>query len=361
MGIPQGSILSTLLCSFYLANLEVNELFPLLNIKVADPSTLQFHFRHSKRGGVGPDANASANINPFLAASGGEGEEEGDGDWGGTGRSFSGGSKSIPQPRSRGHARSTLVRFVDDYLFLTTSEEEARAFLSAMQKGFPGYNCRINGKKTACNFSLVHGEGGAGGRNLFVDEAGASWLRWCGMLINAETCEVEYDYSRFEGTTLLRDSISVPRLPGRTLKSKLCFALVHRCSNPLLFDTVINSRPTVSKNIYLCFHHCALKLECLLAGTQYDLPVVAEAIEGALLVVARKYAGAIKAQKDQMMAPSYGGYRNRHVKAIAPSHIRALGIRAFIQVLRKKPAKVNGLAERLQLMLKSEQGGQALL
>ena len=96
-----------------------------------------------------------------------------------------------------------------------------------------------------------------------------------------------------------------------------------------------------------------MRLECLLAGTQYDLPVIEEAIEGALWVVTRKYAAAIKAQKEQMQAPSYGGYRNRHVRKIPPNQIRALGIKAFLNVLERRRQGKDKVVERLQRMLKS--------
>lgn len=47
---------------------------------------------------------------------------------------------------------SMLFRYVDDFLFLSTSRCEADNFLDVMLKGFPEYGVDINPHKTICNF-----------------------------------------------------------------------------------------------------------------------------------------------------------------------------------------------------------------
>lgn len=47
---------------------------------------------------------------------------------------------------------SMLFRYVDDFLFLSTSRSEAENFLAVMLKGFPDYGVNINPRKTICNF-----------------------------------------------------------------------------------------------------------------------------------------------------------------------------------------------------------------
>ncbi|QRW13350.1 telomerase reverse transcriptase [Ceratobasidium sp. AG-Ba] len=80
VGIPQGSILSTLLCAIFYGNLEQTE--------------LKFTQDHE----------------------------------------------------------NVLLRFVDDYLFITTSVKVARHFLQVMHKGHPEYGCEVAEEKTVTNF-----------------------------------------------------------------------------------------------------------------------------------------------------------------------------------------------------------------
>lgn len=44
------------------------------------------------------------------------------------------------------------MRLIDDYLFVTTSLEKARAFLDMMDQGHPEYGCFIAKDKTMTNF-----------------------------------------------------------------------------------------------------------------------------------------------------------------------------------------------------------------
>nr|CAD7259469.1 unnamed protein product [Timema shepardi] len=80
----------------------------------------------------------------------------------------------------------TLVRIVDDYLFVTRDKQRAERFLNRMTEGFPKFNCNINKRKTQVNFSV--------GDSLSVDK-----ITFCGHVIDTCTLEVTGDYKRYKG------------------------------------------------------------------------------------------------------------------------------------------------------------------
>lgn len=91
VGIPQGSSLSTLLCSFFYAEMGARD--------------------------------------AFLSTLGSE----------------NAGAKQ----------RSLLMRYTDDFLLVTTSKKTAKKFYEVMRKGHPDYGCFISAEKTLTNFDLI--------------------------------------------------------------------------------------------------------------------------------------------------------------------------------------------------------------
>eukprot|EP00955_Chlamydomonas_euryale_P009088 97304-Chlamydomonas_euryale.AAC.1 len=146
-----------------------------------------------------------------------------------------------------------MMRLVDDFLFVTTSRAAAEAVVGRMHNGFPEYGLSINPQKTQLNFDMtlpgaaatnMHAADGgaepeprprqcaspaatapAAGRllrNVWVDGAGRAFVRWCGLLLNACTMEVQADYTRYCGQHVAT-SLSVPltQQPGAQLVMKM--------------------------------------------------------------------------------------------------------------------------------------------
>lgn len=105
-GIAQGSILSTLLCNLYYAQLEEEQLRPAIfdNLNTADGSCIH----------------------------------------------------------------SLLQRYTDDFLLITTDRVQAETFLSLMNEGFPEYGCSINRIKTQLNFSPMGRNGNIAASRWFT-------------------------------------------------------------------------------------------------------------------------------------------------------------------------------------------------
>lgn len=155
VGIPQGSILSSLLCSLYFGHLERNVIFPFLE-KTCESASKDISRRHICR-------NVS--------------EQEGRED------------KFDSSPDY------LLLRFIDDFLFISTSKKQAASFFSRLQRGFRNYNCFMNDDKFSVNFDIGHTSGIPSNR-IYVGEDHISFLRWSGLLINCRTLEVQADYTK---------------------------------------------------------------------------------------------------------------------------------------------------------------------
>ena len=149
VGIPQGSIVSSLLCSFYYGHLERNLIIPYLE-KAGEAAAKDISRRH-----ISNDVSAE--------------ESSGDG--------------------------YILLRFVDDFLLISTSKKLAASFFSRLQRGFHSYNCYMNDDKFSINFDIGDLAGIPSSR-VYVGEDGISFIRWSGLLINCFTLEVQADYSK---------------------------------------------------------------------------------------------------------------------------------------------------------------------
>lgn len=87
-----------------------------------------------------------------------------------------------------------LLRFVDDYLFVAPTRCQAERLARRLCQGFPESGVAVNPAKTKANFHVqgAGGEGcGAWGQNLYVGADGARWVRWCGLMVNVRTLEVQ--------------------------------------------------------------------------------------------------------------------------------------------------------------------------
>lgn len=241
-GIPQGHRLSSLLCCFYYGHLERTLIYPFLEEASKDVSS-----KECSR------------------------EEE----------------LIIPTSYK-------LLRFIDDYLFVSTSRDQASSFYHRLKHGFKDYNCFMNETKFCINFEDKE-EHRCSSNRMFVGDNGVPFVRWTGLLINSRTFEVQVDYTRsasspvcflhkytclalfpqllfiilpqIHGNRYLSGHISSTfsvawqNKPVRNLRQKLCYFLVPKC-HPILFDSNINSGEIVRLNIYQIFLLAAMKFHC---------------------------------------------------------------------------------------------------
>ena len=96
------------------------------------------------------------------------------------------------------HRKKLLIRFVDDFLLITTKRTIAVQFLRDMFSGFPDYGCAINEPKTMVNFSMLAAELDAG-KAATIGRCPDSEFPWCGLLIDTDSLEVAADFSKYFG------------------------------------------------------------------------------------------------------------------------------------------------------------------
>ncbi|XP_074309417.1 telomerase reverse transcriptase isoform X3 [Silene latifolia] len=296
VGIPQGSVLSTLLCTLYYGHMENNVIVPYLAKGANDVAG------HSDSGRVALEAMPDASF-------------------------------SFP--------KSMLLRFVDDYLFISTSKEQAVTFFSRLRRGFHEYNCYMNQEKFCTNFdysSLQHGS-----KRMLVGSDGVCFLQWSGLLINSCNLEVQGDYSRYLNDHLSSTlTVNWQRNPGRKLKRKLCAYMRPKC-HPIFFDATINSPATIKLNVYQAFLLCAMKFHCYVRelSTWCNLHprTYLTSIEGSLRYMQ-------KLMKRRMFKVK------STVLLVSKQEIQWLGLTAYIRVLNRKKSRHKELLSLLRPKLK---------
>ena len=226
IGIPQGSSLSTLLCSYYFAKMEREKLSHLKLLSGDESSTIP-------------------------------------------------GTKTL------------LLRYTDDFLLITASKSTAVAFFDAMNQGFKEYGCSISPAKSLCNFDLpirdtstLSFSGGYVPRlSVQVDDQQEEAFPWCGFLVRTGSLAVMHDLDRYRGihiadtlTIEYGSSYSSSRgvrratRPGQAMQAKLLASIKSRC-HVIFADSTLHdvssaeeSGETVRLNIYQACIIAALKL-----------------------------------------------------------------------------------------------------
>jgi len=96
-------------------------------------------------------------------------------------------------------------------------------------------------------------------KNCCVNQRGVQYFPWCGMLFNTETCAVQVDYSRFAGAKAI-DSLTIDRIEheGIQFERTMKTFVRPRCQN-IFFDPIINSAQDIKMNFYLAILFCAIK------------------------------------------------------------------------------------------------------
>jgi hypothetical protein len=222
-GIPQGSTLSSLLCSLYFANLETSHL-------------AQF---------VGHNGN-----------------------------------ESDSSPKSQSDA-SILLRWIDDFLYITTDYNKALDFFNLMHGGFKDFGTRCNPEKSVVNFDLIFKGltiSNVSSQPIFQttqldEEEEASVLEpldtlvWCGWVINTKSFEFRRSIpSRVIASQIITNHITDH--PGSSISEK-SHASIRNGAHLLLFDAHFNTRSTILENVFDLCAWTAIRLVAIENGSHF--------------------------------------------------------------------------------------------
>ncbi len=215
-GIPQGSVLSSLLCNLYYGYLET-----ILFSGKKDKEELDVEEE---------DTNSCSND---------EAEDP------------------------LGLLKHTMIiRLVDDYLIVSTKQSCVEYFLNTVMSMYPHYGGFINALKTKTNFpttiSLQTGEKMKIVPTLVHRGDGNIFLPWCGYLLNVKSLEVSPDATRILNRPLTH-SISIDcQQMGNNLKRMIKAFFRMKC-HAILLDSSINRKTTIIKNLYELYLLAALR------------------------------------------------------------------------------------------------------
>jgi len=239
---------------------------------------------------------------------------------------------------------STVCRWMDDMLIVTTDKQQALAFLSACKQGFATHGCSLNDAKTLSNFD--HEDEVQ--KKTFVNADGRNYIPWCGLLIDCVTLEIMVDYSRYAGE-YVRDSMNLPlgRKVWTRLPERICGFIKPKCA-ALFYDESINSKITVRANVFQLFLMAAIKTHCYVVaasaipGCNRVAPIALyRAIERAIRF------GQILIQRQTASARAHCGSVGR----ISNRHIEFLARKAFLQILGRKQTRYTRVLRLLKARL----------
>ncbi|XP_073129217.1 telomerase reverse transcriptase isoform X2 [Henckelia pumila] len=244
-------------------------------------------------------------------------------------------------------SESLLLRFIDDFLFISTSKKQASMFFSRLERGVREYNCYMNKEKYGLNFNMNNSQGLQSNRHVGKD--GVSFLRWSGLLVNCSTLEIQADYTRYLNSHLNSTlTVSCQGKVGRKLKAKLCDYLRPKC-HPLFYDSNINSGAVVRLNIYQGFLLCAMKFLCYISDLsslpKFHPKFLINSIDASLRYMHRLIKRKMYTFESEIaFRPKY---------KIKKHEILWLGFHAYRRVVKKKQSRCKKLFHFLTHKLKT--------
>ena len=220
---------------------------------------------------------------------------------------------------SRSGDVNALLRLVDDSLTVTSNATNHEGMLTTMRRGFPQFGCRVNNSKTRAQCS-AHSRATKHPEHSTVvsqpaeqtdssdcrDGLGRRFFPWCGSLINLTSCEFQPDFRR--------RAVAYP-LAGRaqpgglrmlaskfraTVKPKLrrIFVDPQACPPPApsartpsvrVTNAQVNSTLTVRRNVFHALLHAVMLgfVAARRGQTFYEPQSVLQCVDGILTFAAR--------------------------------------------------------------------------
>ncbi|XP_049935766.1 telomerase reverse transcriptase isoform X2 [Nymphaea colorata] len=351
IGIPQGSMISSFLCSSYYGHLERNIIFPLLG-KCSVPLLSECQRASKMEEMIGSFNSDKGNTDETSSCHGvrktnslGEKIKQLQVNY------AQGRLSSDSQDKFAPSSSFLLLRLIDDFLFISSSMEQAASFFLRMYEGFEEYNCCMNSKKFCMNFDLLV-DGGAFPQGTYMGDDGVTFIPWSGLLVNCHTLEVQADYTRYWGVHL-SSTLTVWRSPkpGHHLKAKLCDYMRPKC-HALLYDSNINSPAVVRLNAYQAFLLCAMKFHCyvssmpsgMLFSPTYFLEMIENSISYTFKLI-QKRIHCVRSEKG--LNP---------ILQLKKKEVKWLGFSAYIRALKKKQSRYKELLVHLRSRLQACSG-----
>ncbi|WOK95814.1 telomerase reverse transcriptase isoform X5 [Canna indica] len=319
VGIPQGSILSTLLCCYYYGDMEKKMILPHIERNSKDLLVNRSSYASNYCTTEMETDNVKYLWQPKITVIGKNNDHH----------AKEANAVTLDMDNSIVE-ESLLLRFIDDFLFISTSKEQASRFFNRIGRGFSSYNCFMNKKKFGMNFDVA--QKSCLVNRVYTGGDGVSFLPWSGLLINCQTLEIQADYTRYFGIHI-RDTVTIKlhAKPLYHLKRQMFLFVRMRC-HPIFYDSNINSLTVVSLNAYQAILLSAMKFHCYVHSmkdvTELDPMYLLEIIE-------RSFRYMYKHIKKLMHDILYC-FGIRPSLVLQKKEMLWLGLYAYARVLKKK-------------------------
>ncbi|KAK8849571.1 hypothetical protein IAR55_004906 [Kwoniella newhampshirensis] len=153
---------------------------------------------------------------------------------------------------------SRLLRYIDDFLYITDDHSTARRFVEVMSRGFPEYGAEVSKGKTLLSFEFDTGSQMV--PVCGISDDGQSYFPYCGFLINMRTLEIMPDYPRVISTPMKQSfALRSNRHRGSGFVGWFSRQLENR-NHMAYLDTAHNDIHTVHFNIFLNFALTTMKV-----------------------------------------------------------------------------------------------------
>ncbi|KAG6546743.1 hypothetical protein Mapa_011932 [Marchantia paleacea] len=350
VGIPQGSILSSILCSLFYGHFELQRLMPHLQSRLTEKllSSKRAASMASACGLQLPQAEvlttqtAEMDVEHMLESSFDMRSPDP------SPKTLSNGNCSCSECQKSDSSsilkNSVLLRLIDDSFFISTSEAAATMFVESMHMGSEEYGCHANKRKTAASFTVQLGKRVLP-KKIYTTEDGACFIRWSGLLINCYTVEFQADYTRYSGEHI-RSTLTVKRErnQGWHLVLKMCQYMRPKC-HALFFDPRINSPATIRLNAFQSFLLCAMKFHAYICSlprvTGDNQPFLYEVV----CCTIRYMYGLLRHRMETVGAKA--------VEYFPFVELEWLAIVAFHRILKRKQSRYQMLLPALQIQLEN--------
>ncbi|POW20045.1 hypothetical protein PSHT_03992, partial [Puccinia striiformis] len=233
---------------------------------------------------------------------------------------------------------SILVRLIDDFIYITTSKDDAKRFLKVMAEGSKEYGCYISMDKTLINFEY-------GG----VKQVVGNEFPWCGQLINTKTLEFKAEIARFNGIHL-SDTLTVDRTktPGQLFCQKMYQSARVRI-HVIYLDSKLNSMSTVLLNVYQALRIVAAKYVAHVTDWGADTVKGWKFFHGVIEKILVFFFACARKQVDQAYVRNVGGFCGIKLKSVI-----WLGRQAFKITLARKPHKFTPILKQIEADLQTQ-------
>ncbi|WVQ96087.1 hypothetical protein IAU59_003188 [Kwoniella sp. CBS 9459] len=248
---------------------------------------------------------------------------------------------------------SRLLRYIDDFLFITDDRTIARRFVDTMSRGFPSYGAEISINKTLLSFESQ--VGGSMGAIVNTGVDGQTLFPYCGFLINTETLDVMSDYPRMM-TGPIKQSFALRSTRHRGSNFVGWFSRQLENRNHIAYlNTVHNSPDTVYLNIFLNFALTSMKLPQYFKSSEMT-PKRDELIARALSdSIEYTYNAGLARVRHAARKSGHGDASQDHY-GVQRAEFTFLAKSAIISVLRRKASRFKGAVDHLEKDLRLNNG-----